>query len=120
MSSRIEEVEDFGVMTPPSVGREYNPALENFDQGSHSDPPAQKAATIEAPSVSSLTNPEGEANAPSLPSVGEKRKRGDRSSAADDGEKEATAPGRRPTADLKSPANKTPPHRRLDLPHPKK
>ena len=128
-SSKIEEGGEFEVMTPPSVGRLFFPALEfeqvqvhlptapNVDQGTHSDPPANNAPANEAPVVDDPTKitpngsskPEGEANAPFLPGFGEKRKRGDRSSATDDGEKEAIAPGRRPTANPDSPANIAPP-----------
>ena len=132
--SPIEESEDFEVETPPSVGRVYAPALvfentqvhipavPNANQESHYHPSANNAPANEAPAVHEPTKfplngpsiPEGEANAPSLPSVGEKRKRRDRSSATDDGENEATAPDRRPTADLDSPANNDQPMSRGD------
>ena len=134
--SQTEEYEDFEVVTPPSVGRVYAPTLDfeksqlhiptasDVQQGSHFDPPANNAAANEAPAVHEPTKghpndpsiPEAEANAPSLPSVGEKRKRDDRSSATDDGENEATAPDRRPTADLDSLANNDPPINRGDSP----
>ena len=116
--SKIVEGADFEVMTPPSVGTSFVPELEfeevqiHIDRGSHPDPTAHNGLTNETPAARKPTNitpnhqskPAGEADITSLPGVGEKRKRGDQS-ATEDGENEATAPGRRPTADLDSPAN---------------
>ena len=131
--SLVEESEDFEVLTPPSVGRLYAPALDfetarvhmptalDVGQGSHFNPHADNAPANEAPAVHESTQippngpsiPEGEANVSSLPSVGEKRKRGDQTSTTDDGENETTAPGR-PRSDLASPANNDPPISRCD------
>ena len=100
--SRIEEVEEAQIHTPQA---------SNVDRGSHPDPTANQGPTNEASAAHMPTTitpdgpskPAGDANATFLPGVGEKRKRGDLS-ATHDGENEPTAPGRRPTADLDSPA----------------
>lgn len=110
--SRVEEVGDSEV---EEVQDEITKALKdelskalNADQGSHSDPPAKSSPNIEVPKLhdtpienipSGLSTPEGEGNAPCLPGVGDKRKRGDRSLATDNGDKETVVPPLSPRND---------------------
>ena len=111
--SEVEEVQD--ELSNDGLSSELSKALKderskalNADQGSHSDPPAKSSPNIEVPKLhdtpienipSGLSTPEGEANAPGLPGVGDKRKRGDRSLATDNGDKETIVPPLSPRND---------------------
>ena len=99
-ASKIEEGEEFEIMTPPSVGTSFVPELE-YDE----DAPAPHQRSHTPPGDPS--KPSGEANITGRPGVGEKRKRGDLS-VSDDSSDDATTPGQRATAVLEFPVNYLP------------
>ena len=106
--SKVKEAEELEV----EEVQDQLPKAPDADQGSHSEPPANKSPAIEVPKShdlvpnipSGLSTPKGESNVPLLPGVGEKRKRGDRSSATDDGKQEAAVPPHNPGNDRPSTA----------------